>query len=108
LFLGKIPQFKELRGGVFFLTEIPRSICGKILRHNLRQHWDRERMGSKAEINGTPPLKDNTTNNRKASKTAEDLGKVKRSVSITPATNNKIVRPIARQIRQKKNNRSTD
>ncbi|VDM59592.1 unnamed protein product [Angiostrongylus costaricensis] len=44
---GKIPTFKELRGGVFFVTEIPRSICGKIVRKQMRQFWDRERANSK-------------------------------------------------------------
>ncbi|KAK6032516.1 AMP-binding enzyme [Ostertagia ostertagi] len=44
---GKIPTFKELRGGVFFVPEIPRSICGKVLRRHLRQFWDRERTNSK-------------------------------------------------------------
>ncbi|CAL2049877.1 unnamed protein product [Caenorhabditis brenneri] len=46
---GKIATFKELRGGVFFISEIPRSICGKILRRNLRQFWDRERTNSKVD-----------------------------------------------------------
>ncbi|CAI2356946.1 unnamed protein product [Caenorhabditis sp. 36 PRJEB53466] len=46
---GKIATFKELRGGVFFISEIPRSVCGKILRRNLRQFWDRERTNSKVE-----------------------------------------------------------
>uniref|UniRef100_A0A7I4Z441 AMP-binding domain-containing protein n=2 Tax=Haemonchus contortus TaxID=6289 RepID=A0A7I4Z441_HAECO len=47
---GKIPTFKELRGGVFFVPEIPRSICGKVLRRQLRQFWDRERTNSKDVI----------------------------------------------------------
>lgn len=46
---GKIATFKELRGGVFFISEIPRSVCGKILRRNLRQFWDRERTNSKVD-----------------------------------------------------------
>ncbi|KAF8354406.1 mec-18 [Pristionchus pacificus] len=46
---GKIATFKELRGGVFFISEIPRSICGKVLRRHLRQFWDRERTNSKAD-----------------------------------------------------------
>ncbi|CAI5455062.1 unnamed protein product [Caenorhabditis angaria] len=46
---GKIASFKELRGGVFFISEIPRSICGKISRKNLRQFWDRERTNSKVD-----------------------------------------------------------
>ncbi|GMR60462.1 hypothetical protein PMAYCL1PPCAC_30657, partial [Pristionchus mayeri] len=44
---GKIATFKELRGGVFFISEIPRSSCGKVLRRHLRQFWDRERTNSK-------------------------------------------------------------
>ncbi|KAI6177342.1 hypothetical protein M3Y97_00896500 [Aphelenchoides bicaudatus] len=79
---GKIPQFKgKLRGGVFFISEIPRSICGKIMRQNLRQHWDRERMGSRSEINGISALARGETpppiakNSRKASKTIEELAK---------------------------------
>ncbi|EPB79491.1 hypothetical protein ANCCEY_01428 [Ancylostoma ceylanicum] len=44
---GKIATFKELRGGVFFVPEIPRSSCGKVLRRQLRQFWDRERTNSK-------------------------------------------------------------
>ncbi|KAK6059736.1 AMP-binding enzyme [Cooperia oncophora] len=47
---GKIPTFKELRGGVFFITEIPRSVCGKVIRRQLRQFWDRERTNSKDVI----------------------------------------------------------
>ncbi|CAJ0946938.1 unnamed protein product, partial [Mesorhabditis belari] len=47
---GKIAQFKELRGGVFFVSEIPRNVCGKVLRRNLRQFWDRERSSSKADL----------------------------------------------------------
>ncbi|KAJ1358750.1 hypothetical protein KIN20_017252 [Parelaphostrongylus tenuis] len=46
---GKIPTFKELRGGVFFVSEIPRSICGKIIRKQMRQFWDSERATSKKE-----------------------------------------------------------
>uniref|UniRef100_A0A7E4ZYR4 AMP-binding domain-containing protein n=1 Tax=Panagrellus redivivus TaxID=6233 RepID=A0A7E4ZYR4_PANRE len=46
---GKISQFKELRGGVYFISEIPRSICGKVVRRQLKQHWDRERTVSKAD-----------------------------------------------------------
>ncbi|CAB3400074.1 unnamed protein product [Caenorhabditis bovis] len=46
---GKIATFKELRGGVFFISEIPRSSCGKILRRSLRGFWDRERTNSKVE-----------------------------------------------------------
>ncbi|KIH56699.1 AMP-binding enzyme [Ancylostoma duodenale] len=48
--LGKIATFKELRGGVFFVPEIPRSTCGKVLRRQLRQFWDRERTNSKDVI----------------------------------------------------------
>ncbi|CAJ0575025.1 unnamed protein product, partial [Mesorhabditis spiculigera] len=47
---GKIAQFKELRGGVFFVSEIPRNVCGKVMRRNLRQFWDRERSSSKADL----------------------------------------------------------
>ncbi|KAK6765839.1 hypothetical protein RB195_025636 [Necator americanus] len=47
---GKIATFKELRGGVFFVSEIPRSTCGKVLRRQLRQFWDRERTNSKDAI----------------------------------------------------------
>ncbi|KAK5978326.1 Acyl-CoA synthetase family member 2 mitochondrial [Trichostrongylus colubriformis] len=47
---GKIPSFKELRGGVFFIPEIPRSLCGKVIRRQLRQFWDRERTNSKDVI----------------------------------------------------------
>ncbi|VDM74932.1 unnamed protein product [Strongylus vulgaris] len=47
---GKIATFKELRGGVFFISEIPRTICGKVLRRQLRQFWDRERANSKDVI----------------------------------------------------------
>uniref|UniRef100_A0A914XED9 Uncharacterized protein n=1 Tax=Plectus sambesii TaxID=2011161 RepID=A0A914XED9_9BILA len=40
---GRISTFKELRGGVFFISEIPRSTTGKVLRRQLKQYWDRER-----------------------------------------------------------------
>ncbi|TMS36444.1 hypothetical protein L596_003604 [Steinernema carpocapsae] len=46
---GKIAQFKELRGGVYFISEIPRNICGKIMRRQLKQYWDRERTTNKQE-----------------------------------------------------------
>uniref|UniRef100_A0AC35TYF5 UBIQUITIN_CONJUGAT_2 domain-containing protein n=1 Tax=Rhabditophanes sp. KR3021 TaxID=114890 RepID=A0AC35TYF5_9BILA len=52
---GQIATFKELRGGVFFISEIPRSFCGKVLRRYLKQFWDRERQGIAKEtttING--------------------------------------------------------
>ncbi|VDK49429.1 unnamed protein product [Cylicostephanus goldi] len=54
---GKIASFKELRGGVFFISEIPRTICGKVVRRQLRQFWDRERANSKVaneRIDKTP------------------------------------------------------
>ncbi|KAE9554232.1 hypothetical protein FO519_002531 [Halicephalobus sp. NKZ332] len=47
---GKIAQFKELRGGVYFISEIPRTICGKVLRRQLKQHWDRERTVVKTDV----------------------------------------------------------
>ncbi|VDK43352.1 unnamed protein product [Anisakis simplex] len=47
---GKIAQFKELRGGVFFVSDIPRSVCGKVLRRQLKQYWDRERTASRDNL----------------------------------------------------------
>jgi hypothetical protein len=47
-----VPPSKELRGGVFFVNDIPRSASGKILRKTLRAHWDRERSGNKAVVDG--------------------------------------------------------
>uniref|UniRef100_A0A0N4Z9J3 AMP-binding_C domain-containing protein n=1 Tax=Parastrongyloides trichosuri TaxID=131310 RepID=A0A0N4Z9J3_PARTI len=41
---GQIATFKELRGGVFFISEIPRSLCGKVIRRQLKGFWDRERQ----------------------------------------------------------------
>ncbi|WKY16719.1 hypothetical protein Q1695_001385 [Nippostrongylus brasiliensis] len=76
---GKIATFKELRGGVFFVPEIPRSICGKVVRRQLRQFWDRERTNSKDVI----------TKDGKAAKGAEKnekpiMKKANGSTSTTP------------------------
>ncbi|CAD5222189.1 unnamed protein product [Bursaphelenchus xylophilus] len=51
---GKIPQFKELRGGVFFVTDIPRTMNGAVLRRQLRQTWDRERLASREAMAQEP------------------------------------------------------
>uniref|UniRef100_A0AC35FF73 Luciferase n=1 Tax=Panagrolaimus sp. PS1159 TaxID=55785 RepID=A0AC35FF73_9BILA len=56
---GKIAQFKELRGGVYFISEIPRNVCGKILRKQLKQHWDRERITTTTTSSA---IKGDTTN----------------------------------------------
>ncbi|CAI4225654.1 unnamed protein product [Auanema sp. JU1783] len=52
---GKIATFKELRGGVFFIPDIPRSVCGKLIRKQLRQFWDRERNNKEKETVKTKP-----------------------------------------------------
>uniref|UniRef100_A0A1I7X7G8 AMP-binding domain-containing protein n=1 Tax=Heterorhabditis bacteriophora TaxID=37862 RepID=A0A1I7X7G8_HETBA len=76
---GKIATFKELRGGVFFISEIPRSVCGKVSRRQLRQFWDRERNNSKVEgppkdakqskENKTPTVKTNGLSHTPTKKT---------------------------------------
>lgn len=43
-FAGKITGFKELKGGIYFVAEIPRSISGKVQRRQLRAYWDRYRL----------------------------------------------------------------
>lgn len=45
LFSGKVSHYKQLKGGVEFLPEIPKSPSGKILRRFLR-----DRMQTKAKI----------------------------------------------------------
>lgn len=64
---GKIATFKELRGGVFFVPEIPRSICGKVVRRQLRQFWDRERNNSKDVIPKDGKLGKGSEKNEKSS-----------------------------------------
>lgn len=46
---GLLSDFKQLRGGVAFVTEIPRNLNGKIMRDVLRQ-W----TGNEATTSGTP------------------------------------------------------
>uniref|UniRef100_A0A0K0F2Q7 Acyl-CoA synthetase family member 2, mitochondrial (inferred by orthology to a human protein) n=1 Tax=Strongyloides venezuelensis TaxID=75913 RepID=A0A0K0F2Q7_STRVS len=62
---GQIATFKELRGGVFFISEIPRSICGKVIRRQLKGFWDRERqaVGNKDNNSNTTS---GTSNGNKA------------------------------------------
>ncbi|KAG9185492.1 hypothetical protein G6011_08036 [Alternaria panax] len=43
----RVAGYKQLRGGVFFLDEIPKSPAGKILRKDLRVLAERERRGAK-------------------------------------------------------------
>uniref|UniRef100_A0A915BDG4 Uncharacterized protein n=1 Tax=Parascaris univalens TaxID=6257 RepID=A0A915BDG4_PARUN len=62
---GKIAQFKDLRGGVFFVSEIPRSVCGKILRRHLKQYWER----TTSRDNFTTPV--DNLKSRRASSAAE-------------------------------------
>ena len=33
----KVAKFKQLRGGVFFVKSLPRSLAGKLLRKELRK-----------------------------------------------------------------------
>ncbi|KAI6217788.1 hypothetical protein M3Y95_01197500 [Aphelenchoides besseyi] len=67
---GKIPLFKDLRGCIFFVSEIPRS-NGKVVRSQLRQYWDRRRSGSKVDtLNGLstmPTTIGNHVENRRSS-----------------------------------------
>jgi hypothetical protein len=97
---------------VFFLSEIPRSICGKVLRQNLRQHWDRERVGPKTEANEsvTPPSRENGNGARKGSKIAEDLAKNRRSSSISATMSSQIrlSNPVLNKFKHKKLNQSTE
>ncbi|CAD5216565.1 unnamed protein product [Bursaphelenchus okinawaensis] len=59
---SKIPQFKELRGSVFFVNEIPRTLNGAALRRQLRQTWDRERLANREAV-----MTDLAENGRRAS-----------------------------------------
>lgn len=66
--LGRIPHFKELRGGVYFVQEIPRSPSGKILRRRLKQSWDHSRtMTRSTSVRNLPllvPTKPALTNSK--------------------------------------------
>ncbi|VDN53181.1 unnamed protein product [Dracunculus medinensis] len=64
---GKIGHIKELRGGVFFVNEIPRSSSGKIIYRQLKQTWERDRSGLR-ETNSSsslPNIGDGSTNKEK-------------------------------------------
>lgn len=43
----RLAQYKQLRGGVKFVTELPKSAIGKILRRELREQAKRETQTSK-------------------------------------------------------------
>uniref|UniRef100_A0A1I7ZL45 AMP-binding domain-containing protein n=1 Tax=Steinernema glaseri TaxID=37863 RepID=A0A1I7ZL45_9BILA len=68
---GKIAQFKELRGGVYFISEIPRNICGKIMRRQLKQYWDRERTTKQETAN--PQVSSVNKEKPRRSSTADSL-----------------------------------
>lgn len=45
--LDKLAPYKQLRGGVVFVDELPKSAIGKILRRELREQAKREMRKSK-------------------------------------------------------------
>lgn len=59
---SQIATFKELRGGVFFISEIPRSLCGKVIRRQLKGFWDRERQIGSGKDNNTNSVHGNNNN----------------------------------------------
>ncbi len=52
--VGKLEGFKELKGGIFFVQEIPRSVAGKIMRRQLKNFWDRKDSSKDFAIGGAP------------------------------------------------------
>lgn len=42
-----LAAYKQLRGGVIFVQEIPKSASGKILRRELREHAKKEKLQGK-------------------------------------------------------------
>jgi acyl-CoA synthetase (AMP-forming)/AMP-acid ligase II len=44
---GQVSSYKQLRGGVVFVDEVPRSPSGKILRRQLRDSQKHEERQSK-------------------------------------------------------------
>ncbi|KHJ94617.1 hypothetical protein OESDEN_05452, partial [Oesophagostomum dentatum] len=84
----KIATFKELRGGVFFVSDIPRSACGKVLRRQLRQFWDRERTNSKVFQDAI--MKDGKS--QKANEKSERTTPVKRANGTTTPTKKQLNR----------------
>lgn len=36
-YLGKVPEFRDLKGGVYFVKDIPRGVTGNVLRRKLDQ-----------------------------------------------------------------------
>lgn len=47
---SRVSSHKNLRGGIRFVDEIPKSAAGKILRRNLKDAAKQERLSSKAKL----------------------------------------------------------
>ncbi|KAK0396824.1 hypothetical protein QR680_001873 [Steinernema hermaphroditum] len=88
---GKIAQFKELRGGVYFISEIPRNICGKIMRRQLKQYWDRERTTTKQDapnpqvtvVSKEKPRRSSTADSLKPARNNSKAARTKKSVQVS-------------------------
>ena len=47
---GKVAEYKQLRGGVVFVDELPKNAIGKYLRRELRDRAKRELKEGKAKL----------------------------------------------------------
>jgi 4-coumarate--CoA ligase len=47
---GKVANHKKLRGGVYFIKEVPKSVSGKILRRVLKEQALKEDALTKAKL----------------------------------------------------------
>ncbi|KAI6201992.1 hypothetical protein M3Y96_00901100 [Aphelenchoides besseyi] len=81
---GKIPLFKDLRGCIFFVSEIPRS-NGKVVRSQLRQYWDRRRSGAKVDtLNGLSTISASLGNPAESRRSSTISTAARRGGSVTP------------------------
>ena len=46
---GKVSEEMKLEGGVEFVSEIPKTASGKILRRKLREQWDTKTKSSETK-----------------------------------------------------------